>query len=76
MISGDRVWVHSRQGTDEVVSCLRLASGEPVWRMSYEAPFRQDESARSHGLGPYATPVLNGSRLFTFGINSVLIAWD
>jgi outer membrane protein assembly factor BamB len=76
VISGDRVWVHSRQGTDEVVSCLRLASGEPVWRMSYEAPFRQDDSARSHGLGPYATPVLNGGRLFTFGINSVLIAWD
>jgi len=76
VVSGDHVWVHSRQGNDEVVSCLRLATGEPVWRRSYAAPFRQDETALSHGRGPYATPALDGGRLLTFGITSVLIAWD
>lgn len=76
VVSGDRVWVHSRQGKDEVVSCFRLSTGETVWRQSYAAPFRQDHSALSHGSGPYATPALGGGRLFTFGITSVLIAWD
>ncbi len=76
VVSGDRVWVHSRQDDEEVVSCLRLSTGEHVWRQSYTAPFRQDHSALSHGSGPYATPALNGGRLFTFGVTSVLIAWD
>ena len=39
VVSGDRVWVHSRQGDHEVVSCLDLSSGEPVWSHSYSAPF-------------------------------------
>lgn len=76
IVSGNRIWVHSRQGGDEVVSCLDLSSGETVWRQSYAAAFHQDDNARSHGSGPYATPTLNDGRLFTFGVTSVLIAWD
>jgi outer membrane protein assembly factor BamB len=76
VVSGDRVWVHSRQGSSEVVSCLALSTGDPVWSHSYSAPYRQDEDALSHGLGPYATPALKEGRLFTFGVNSVLIAWE
>jgi outer membrane protein assembly factor BamB len=75
-VSGDRVWVHSRQGNEEVVSCVSLSTGDLVWRRSYAAPFRQDHSALAHGSGPYATPVLNGGRLYTLGVTSVLIAWD
>jgi len=76
IVSGSRVWVHSRQDEDEVVSCLDLTSGEPLWRQSYSALFRQDESALSHGVGPYSTPALSEGRLFTFGVTSVLTAWD
>jgi outer membrane protein assembly factor BamB len=70
------VWVHSRQGNEEVVSCFRLSTGTLVWRQSYAAPFCQDHSALAHGSGPYATPALKGDRLFTFGVTSVLIVWD
>ncbi len=76
VVSGDHVWVHSRQGNEEVVRCFRLSTGEVVWSQSYAAPFRQDHSALSHGSGPYATPALKGDRLYTFGVTSVLIAWD
>ena len=76
VIAGDRVWVHSRQGEKEVVSALRLASGEPIWSASYDAPFVQDPSAGMHGRGPYATPAIADGRLFTFGVTSVLSAWD
>jgi len=76
IVSGDRVWAHSRQGGEEVVSCFGLSTGETLWRKSYTVPFHQDDDARSHGRGPYATPVLSDGRLFTFSVTSVLIAWD
>jgi outer membrane protein assembly factor BamB len=72
----DRVWVHARQGEDEVVSCLRLSSGQPFWSRRYASPFRQDNSALAHGRGPYSTPAVAGGRLFTFSVTSTLSAWD
>lgn len=76
VVSAERVWVHSRQGGKEVVRALRLGDGKLLWERSYPAPFRQDDDARSHGLGPYSTPALADGRLFTFGVNAVLSAWD
>lgn len=72
----DRVWVHARQGEEEVVSCLRLSSGQPLWSQRYASPFRQDDSALAHGRGPYSTPAFHGGRLFTFSVTSMLSAWD
>jgi outer membrane protein assembly factor BamB len=76
VVAGDRVWVHSRQEGREVVRSLRLEDGAVLWSRAYEAPFRQNDTARAHGLGPYATPSLAGGRLFTFGVKAVLSAWD
>ena len=76
VVVGDRVWIHSRQGDREVVSALRLATGEPLWSAGYDAPFVQDPDAGPHGRGPYATPAVAGGRLFTFGVTSLLSAWD
>ena len=70
------LYVHSRQGGREAVTCLRLSNGDVVWRQSYDAPFRQDRSGTAHGQGPYSTPALSGGRLFTFGVRGILIAWD
>jgi outer membrane protein assembly factor BamB len=47
-----------------------------VWQRSYEARFRQDESALAHGQGPYSTPALADGRLFTFSVTAILNAWD
>lgn len=73
---GDRIWVHSRQGSQEVVRSLGLSSGEVLWESRYEAPFRQDPDGRAHGSGPYSTPALADGRLFTYGVRAVLSAWD
>jgi outer membrane protein assembly factor BamB len=54
----------------------RQIGGASIWSQSYLARFEQDESALFHGLGPYATPALSEGRLLTFGVNSVLTAWD
>ena len=76
VVAGDRVWIHSRQGEKEAVTAFRLASGEPLWSSSYDAPFVQDSDATQHGRGPYSTPAVADGRLFTFGVASVLSAWD
>jgi hypothetical protein len=73
--AGDRVWIHSRRGTQEVVASLLLTSGEVVWTAAYEAPFQQDDNAKAHGLGPYSTPSISDGRLFTMGVTGVVSAW-
>ena len=56
IISGDGLWVHTRRAGKEVVSRLRLSTGETVWSEQYDAPFEQNHSALAHGRGPYSTP--------------------
>lgn len=76
IVAGDRVWIHSRRGATRIVSSLSLDSGETVWSQRYEVAFEQDDSARDHGRGPFATPALADGRLFTRSMTSTLSAWD
>lgn len=71
-----RVYVFARQGDDEVVLALDRASGRPVYRQAYPAPYRVNPAAADHGAGPKSTPVLADGRLFTLGISGILSAWD
>jgi outer membrane protein assembly factor BamB len=76
VVAGDHVWIHSRQGEKEVVSSFQLSSGALIWSRTYDVSFQQDENARMHGKGPYATPSFADGRLFTFSVTSVLSVWD
>jgi outer membrane protein assembly factor BamB len=68
--------VHSRLGTREVVSCLRPDTGQLIWREGYEAPYTVNPAAMGHGKGVKSTPVVEGGRVYTFGINAVLASFD
>ncbi len=76
IVGGGRVYQHSREGEDEVVRAIELASGKVLWRQAYPAPYQMNSAATGHGKGPKATPVLAEGRLFSFGITGVLSAWD
>ena len=76
VVAAGRVYVHSRQKTDEVVSAFDAASGAAVWRKSYPAAFRKNQYAVSMAQGPNATPVLWRGELITFGISGILSAFD
>jgi outer membrane protein assembly factor BamB len=76
VVSGNRIWIHTRRAGSEVVASLDLSTGDTLWSRQYPAPFRQDHDALAHGHGPYATPSLAGGRLFTVGVRSVLSVWD
>ena len=52
IIVGDRIYMYTRQGEDEVLRSLDAATGEVVWQTEYPAPFRMNPAARNHGPGP------------------------
>jgi outer membrane protein assembly factor BamB len=76
VVSGSRVVVIARQGDDEVVRALDLASGREIWRAAYPAPYTVNSAAWSHGAGPKSTPAIADGRVFTFGIGGILSAFD
>jgi outer membrane protein assembly factor BamB len=75
VLAGGRIYTHSRQGEDEVVSCLDVADGRAIWSGRYAAPWRIQPGA-GDDKGPHSTPTVHEGRLFTLGINGVLTCWD
>jgi outer membrane protein assembly factor BamB len=76
LVIGTRVYLHTRQGGNEVVASFDLESGKQIWKQSYFAPYKMVSAAAPHGEGPKSTPVAAAGRLFTFGISGILAAWD
>lgn len=76
VVVGDRVYVHSRRGDNEVVSAFALGSGKLLWSDSYRSPFAVAPEASAYGGGPFATPTWHDGRLYAFGMNEVLSAYD
>jgi outer membrane protein assembly factor BamB len=76
VVVGNRVYVFSREGENEVLQAFDLASGHSAWRATCPAPYTMNPAATAHGKGPKATPVVAGGRVFTFGIGGILSAFD
>ncbi|MCZ6727878.1 MAG: PQQ-like beta-propeller repeat protein, partial [Acidobacteria bacterium] len=72
VVVGDRVYVHSRQGSDEIVRALDLADGLELWRHASETPYRRNPAAFLHGKGPWSTPVVAGDSICTLGMTGRL----
>ncbi len=76
IVSGEYIYQHARQGEQEVLWCVKLSSGETIWKQSFDVKFKVGNGGESHGKGPKACPYLADGRLFTLSINGVLRAWD
>jgi outer membrane protein assembly factor BamB len=76
VVAGRRVYLHSRQDEQEVVSCLDLDSGKLLWKDGYDTPYTMNPAAATHGKGPKSTPVLHGGKLYTSGISGILSCYD
>jgi outer membrane protein assembly factor BamB len=76
IVVGNRLYMFSRQGGDEVMSALDADSGKVVWRTGYPVMFTMHTAAVKHGMGPKSTPTFSGGRLFSIGMTGVVTAFD
>lgn len=74
--ANNRVFLHAREGEQEVVTSFDLSTGKTVWTKSYPAPFAKNQYAVRMGRGPNSTPVLHNGRLYTLGVTAILSAFD
>jgi outer membrane protein assembly factor BamB len=76
LLMKQKVYLFTRQGEQEVVSCINFETGKQIWRNSYSAPYTMNSAATRHGKGPKSTPVLQAGKLVTLGISGILSCYD
>src|SRR5262245_26367134 len=52
ILVGNRVFMFSRRGANEVLAALDAATGKELWTGSYPAPFTVNSAAARHEKGP------------------------
>ena len=76
LLLGDRLYLFTREGDEEVMQALDAATGETLWRTGYPARFEMNPATNPHGEGPKSTPAYANGRLFTLGISGIVSAFD
>ena len=76
LVVGDRIYVFSRRGDNEVMSALDAASGKTIWENPHPVSFTMNKGASRHGQGPKSTPAFADGRLFSIGMTGVITAYD
>jgi outer membrane protein assembly factor BamB len=71
---GDRLYVFSRQETDEVTQCLEAASGKQIWIDKYTA-LAATEPFGKHP-GPRSSPTVGEGKVVTLGVRGILSCLD
>ncbi len=71
---GDRLYVFTRQGSEEVTTCLNAGYGKKIWENKYEAQ-EVTGAARRHP-GPRSTLAVAEGKVVTLGVGGVLSCLD
>ncbi len=71
-VQGDIAVTQEQRGALELVVAYALEDGEPVWVHADRVRFASPVA----GVGPRATPAIDGARVFTLGATGILNALD
>ncbi len=71
---GDKLYVFSRQGGDEVIRCMEAGSGKEVWQDKY--PAEQVKGPAMGFSGPRASPAVSDGKVVTLGVAGTLMCHD
>lgn len=74
VLAGKKIYLHTRQGADEVILCLETATGKELWKDKYPAT-AVTGPAGSHP-GPRSTPAIANGKIVTFGVSGILSCLD
>ncbi|MDP4223493.1 MAG: PQQ-like beta-propeller repeat protein [Bacteroidota bacterium] len=74
VLSGKKIYLSTRQNTDEVVTCLDPETGKEIWKTPYPAAAVTGPST-SHP-GPRSTPAVAQGKIVTFGVTGILTCLD
>jgi outer membrane protein assembly factor BamB len=68
-VAGGRLFLFDRHGDRARLTCLDARTGDEIWRAEYTTDY---EDYYDFSGGPKATPVVDGDRVYTFGVEGRL----
>jgi outer membrane protein assembly factor BamB len=71
---GDKLYVFTRKGSDEVISCRTAADGKEVWSDKYESS--SWSGADSGFIAPRSSPAVADGKVVTLGAIGILSCYD
>ena len=75
VLVGDKIYVFTRDGDDEIIWCLDAAKGTEIWKDKYAAQAVTNRAASGHP-GPRSTPAVAEGKVCTFGVGGTLSCLD
>ena len=73
-LSGNKIYLNTRQGDQELILCLDAATGKELWRNQYPSVAVTGPAA-SHP-GPRSSPAVANGKVVTFGASAILSCLD
>lgn len=72
-VAGGRLILFHRLGDQEVVECWDAVSAAPRWKSGYPTAY---QDPYGYNNGPRCAPLISGDRVYTFGAEGKLSAYD
>jgi outer membrane protein assembly factor BamB len=71
---GDKLYVFTREGGDEVIRCLNAGNGDEIWKDKYASGPGNDPQANF--TGPRASPAVADGKVVAHGVRGILSCYD